>query len=154
MYQVFRHWKVGITMPRGDQHDSVNYRPMCLTPRIKRIVERALHVHCENLCAFPIARLTNQCCALKISAPEPLGTYHIGGFLHKNVVQEKELGVITASNLKTTQDRLRKVAAANRMCCAKRSFSLMTLDILSRTPNHRVWFTGCLSTPKIGMYPD
>lgn len=71
-----------------------------------------------------------KCCVLPIGASEPFGIYHIGGFLLRNAAREKDLGVLLTSDLKTTQDTLRRVAAANRMWGAiRRSFSRMTPKI-------------------------
>ncbi|CAI2737749.1 unnamed protein product [Dicrocoelium dendriticum] len=74
---------------------------------------------------MPINR--DKCCVLPIGDQEPFGAYHIGGFLLKNVVGEKDLGVLISPDLRTTQDTLRKVASATRMLCAiRRSFYKLT----------------------------
>ncbi|CAH8549860.1 unnamed protein product [Dicrocoelium dendriticum] len=72
----------------------------------------------------------DKCSVLSIGAAEPLGIYHIGGHLLKIATQEKDLGTIISSDLKTTLDTLKKTAAANRMWGAiRRSFSKMTPQI-------------------------
>ncbi|CAH8570249.1 unnamed protein product [Dicrocoelium dendriticum] len=71
----------------------------------------------------------DKCCVLPIGDQEPFGAYHIGGFLLKNVVGEKDLGVLISANIRTTQDTLRKIASATRMLCAiRRSFYKLTLQ--------------------------
>ncbi|CAI2739050.1 unnamed protein product [Dicrocoelium dendriticum] len=77
---------------------------------------------------LPINR--DKCSVLPIGASEPFGTYHIGGTLLRTSILEKDLSVLVSSDLRTTQDTLRRVAAANRMSHAiRRAFSRLTPDI-------------------------
>ncbi|CAH8511872.1 unnamed protein product [Dicrocoelium dendriticum] len=77
---------------------------------------------------LPINR--DKCSVLPIGATEPFGVYHLGGYLLNNVKQERDLGVIVCCDLKTTQDTLKKVAAANRLLCSiRRAFSRLTPEI-------------------------
>ena len=82
----------------------------------------------SNTWFLPINK--DKCAVLPIGATEPLGTYHIGGHLLRVLSQEKDLGVLVSSDLKTTADTLKKVATATRIFGSiRRSFSQMTPEI-------------------------
>ncbi|CAI2738311.1 unnamed protein product [Dicrocoelium dendriticum] len=77
---------------------------------------------------LPINR--EKCSVLPIGSSDPFGAYHIGSFLIRNAACEKDLGILVSPDLRTTEDTLRKIAAANRMFCAiRRSFSRMTPEV-------------------------
>lgn len=77
---------------------------------------------------LPINR--EKCSVLSIGAPEPFGAYHIGGVLLRTTILEKDLGVLVSHDLRTTEDTLRRVAAASRMSHAiRRAFSRLTPDV-------------------------
>ncbi|CAH8458231.1 unnamed protein product [Dicrocoelium dendriticum] len=72
----------------------------------------------------------DKCSVLPIGAPEPLGAYHIGGFLLKNVTSERDLGVIVSPDLRSSQDTMKRVAAAYRMFHAiRRAFCRLTPEL-------------------------
>ncbi|CAH8492055.1 unnamed protein product [Dicrocoelium dendriticum] len=69
----------------------------------------------------------DKCAILPIGAPEPFGAYHIGGFLLRNVNQERDLGVIVSPDLKSIEDTRKRVASAYRILHAiRRAFSRLT----------------------------
>ena len=71
-----------------------------------------------------------KCSVMSIGSKDPFGAYHIGGYLLKNVIQEKDLGVFLSSDFKSSSDTRRKVASAVRMSCAlRRSFTSMTPEV-------------------------
>ncbi|CAI2737970.1 unnamed protein product, partial [Dicrocoelium dendriticum] len=77
---------------------------------------------------LPVNR--DKCAVLPMGGTEPYGAYHIGGFLLRNTTHERDLGVIVTSDLRTTQDTLKKVATGRRLVGAlRRSFARMTPEI-------------------------
>lgn len=74
-----------------------------------------------------------KCAVLSIGRGPSPRAYHIGGYLLRNTYQEKDLGVIVSSDLKTSPDTSKKVAAATRTLHGiRRAFSRLTPDIFKR----------------------
>ena len=55
-----------------------------------------------------------KCSMLPVKSPCRSGTYHLGGYLLKQVECEKDLGIYVCSSLKTFADTGRKVASSTR----------------------------------------
>ncbi|CAH8575535.1 unnamed protein product [Dicrocoelium dendriticum] len=71
-----------------------------------------------------------KCSVLPVGASVPFGIYHIGGSLLRNATQERDLGVVLSSDLKSNEDTKKKVAAAYRMFHSiRRAFSRLTPGI-------------------------
>jgi hypothetical protein len=74
-----------------------------------------------------------KCAVLSIGNKPSPGAYHIGGYLLRNTNQEKDLGVIISSDLRTSADTAKKVASATRVLHGiRRAFASLTPDIFRK----------------------
>jgi hypothetical protein len=68
----------------------------------------------------------DKCVVLSMGKNQSPGTYHIGGYLLRQTDQEKDLGMIVSSDLKTKLETTRKIASATRMLHSiRRGFSCL-----------------------------
>jgi ribonuclease P/MRP protein subunit RPP40 len=71
-----------------------------------------------------------KCSLLPVGRPRPAGSYHLGGYIIRESLVERELGVLVTTDLKTMADSKKRATSANKMMWAiRRSFDQMTPGI-------------------------
>ena len=71
-----------------------------------------------------------KCCVLPIGGNQPVGVYHLGGYLLREEVIERDLGILMSPDLKMSDETKRRATAASKLFWAiRRSFSCLTIEI-------------------------
>ena len=71
-----------------------------------------------------------KCCVLPIGGIQPVGVYHIGGFLLRESSLERDLGMLVSSDFRMTDESRRKsIAASKLMWAIRRSFVCLTPEM-------------------------
>jgi hypothetical protein len=72
----------------------------------------------------------SKCCVFPEGGRQPFGVYHLGGYLLREATTERDLGVLTSSDLKMRDESHRKAVAGSKLMWAiRRSFQSLTPEV-------------------------
>ena len=75
----------------------------------------------------------SKCGVLPIGGKQPLGVYHLGGYLLKESELERDLGILISPDFKTTEESKRKTRAAFKLLWSiRRAFGNLTPEIFRK----------------------
>jgi hypothetical protein len=75
----------------------------------------------------------DKCCVLPVGRRQPVGIYHLGGYLLRESMVERDLGVMVTPDLKSAEESKRKALAASKLLWSiRRSFQRITPELFRR----------------------